>query len=95
MQNQMMVLGSGMTITSPNKGLGRVKREFKKGVGLSPNCGDAETLQAIGDVYAMNGMGKKFNDLVKKREYLTTKYGIKLVSEKSIVEQERETAKLN
>jgi len=88
MQNQMMVLRNGMTITAPNKGLGRVKKEFKKIMGLTPRCSDADTLQNIGILYAMNGQGKKFNDLVKKRSYLQVEHGIQLVSEMSVEQQE-------
>lgn len=95
MQNQVMVLRNGMTITSPQKGLGRVKREFKQMMGLSKNASDAETLQNIGILYAMNGMGKKFNDYVKKYPFLIEEHGMKLVTEKSIEEQEAELAQLN
>jgi len=90
MQNQCMVLRNGMTITAPNKGLGRVKRDFKKMVGLSPRCSDVETLQYIGYVYADNGQGKEFNDYVNKNFYLVEDHGIQFVSELSIEEQEAE-----
>lgn len=61
-----MVLSHNMTVTAHNKGLGRVKREFKQMMGLSPRCSDVETLQNIGVLYSMNGKGKKFNDYMDK-----------------------------
>jgi len=67
MQNQGMVLKFGMTITAPNKGLARVKREFKKMMGLRPRCSEVDTLQAIGQLYAMNGKADKFNDYIVSR----------------------------
>jgi hypothetical protein len=88
MQNQVMVLRNGTTITSPQKGLGRVKRDFKKMMGLSPRCSDTKTLQSIGHLYADNGMGKKFNDYVDKYSLLMSEHGIQKVTELSVAEQE-------
>ncbi len=88
MQNQGMVLKCGMTITAPNKGLGRVKKEFKKMMGLSARCSDVETLQAIGHLYAMNGKADKFNDYILKRG-LEQSHGIALVMD---YDTEEETA---
>jgi hypothetical protein len=96
MQNQVMVLRNGMTITAHNKGLGRVKREFKAMMGLRPRCSDAETLQSIGVLYSMNGQGKEFNDYIKSNEFLEFQpHSIRLVNEKSVEEQEIELARLN
>lgn len=93
MQNQVMVIKHGMTLTAPNKGLGRVKSQFKQMMGLKRNASDAETLQNIGILYAMNGKGKKFNDYMRKQgaEWLNAN-NIQLVREDSVEEQ---LAKLN
>ena len=95
MQNQCMVLRNGMTITAHNKGLGRVKREFKVMMGLTPKCSDAETLQNIGILYSMNGQGKEFNDYISKYMFLVEDHGIQFVNELSVEEQEEEQARLN
>jgi hypothetical protein len=95
MQNQVMVLRNGMTITSPQKGLGRVKREFKQMMGLKKNCSDAETLQNIGILYAMNGKGAKFNEYMDKYPFLMSEHGIQKVTELSVAEQEAELAQWN